>query len=75
MVVEYTREILKDTSNVYFFQGDARQPEELLNRPEVQKILAGRRKVAFVLWGVTGFLTDEDIAQCRKLPLRLGGSW
>lgn len=61
IVVEYTREILKDTPNVHFFQGDAGHPEELLNRPEVQKILAGRKKVAFVLWGVAGFLSDEKI--------------
>jgi hypothetical protein len=60
IVVEYTREILKDTPDVYFFQGDARHPEELLNRPEVEKILAGRRKVAFILWGITIFLPDEE---------------
>ena len=66
IVVEYTRDILKNTSNVYFFQGDARDPEELLNRPEVQKILGGRRKVAFVFWGVTGFLADEEISRPMK---------
>src|SRR3954465_2141329 len=32
MVVEYSREILANTSNIYFFQADARRPEELLNR-------------------------------------------
>lgn len=61
VVVEYAHEILQNTPNVYFFQGDARKPEELLKRPEVEKILAGRRKVAFVLWGVTTFLSDEEI--------------
>src|SRR5450759_1743667 len=61
VVVEYTREILKDTSDVYFFQSDAGRPEELLNRPEVQKILGDRKKVAFVIWGVAGFMADEDI--------------
>jgi hypothetical protein len=60
IVVEYTRDILKDVPDVYFFQGDARHPEQLLNRPEVEKILAGRRKVAFVFWGVTVFLPDEE---------------
>ncbi len=62
IVVEYTREILKDTSDVYFFQSDARHPEELLNRPEVEKILAGRRRVAFVYWGVSAFIEDKDIS-------------
>ncbi len=62
VVVEYARDILKDTPDVYFFQADARKPEELLNRPEVEKILGGRRKVAFVFWGITTFLPDEDIS-------------
>lgn len=64
VVVEYARDILKDdaSSNVYFFQGDARQPEELLSRPEVEQILAGRRKVGFVYWGVSVFLSDEAIS-------------
>jgi hypothetical protein len=66
VVVEYTHEILKDTPNTHFFQSDARRPEDLLNRPEVQKILGGRRKVAFVLWGVSLFLKDEDISHLAK---------
>ena len=45
VVVEYTREILKGASDVYFFQGDARRPEELLNRPEVERILAAGGKL------------------------------
>jgi SAM-dependent methyltransferase len=66
IIVEYTREILKDTPNVYFFQGDARHPEELLGRPEIGKILNGRRKVAFVFWGVSAFLNDADIANAMQ---------
>ena len=62
VVAEYSHEILKDTTNVYFFQADARHPEEFLKRPEVEKILGGRRKVAFVFWGVAVFLKDEEIA-------------
>ncbi len=67
IVVEYTRDILKDTRDVYFFQSDARRPEELLNRPEVVKILAGRRKVAFVMWGISIFLDDQDIVHAAKI--------
>ena len=66
VVVEYTHEILKSTPDTYFFQSDATRPEELLNRPEVQKILNGRRKIAFVLWGVSMFLSDEGIAHTVK---------
>jgi hypothetical protein len=61
VVVEYAHEILAGTPNVYFFHADARHPEELLGRPEVQQILNGRRDVALVCWGVTGFLADEEI--------------
>lgn len=66
IVVEYTRDILKDTSDVYFFQSDARRPEELLERPEVVKILKGRRKVAFVYWGVSAFIEDKDITHMAQ---------
>jgi hypothetical protein len=62
VVVEYGRDILKDVPNVYFFQGDARRPDELLERPEVQKILAGRRDVALVYWGVAAYIKDEELA-------------
>ena len=66
VVVEYARDILKDTANTYFFESDARTPEKLLNRPEVEKLLAGRRKVAFVIWGVSLFLTQEEISRTAK---------
>src|ERR1041384_1318361 len=62
VVVEYGREILADTSNIYFFQADARRPDELLNRPEVQEILGGRRDVALVYWGICMFLSDDDLS-------------
>jgi hypothetical protein len=62
VVVEYAHDILGDIPNVYFFEANAAEPEALLNRPEVQEILAGRRKVGFALWGVSAFLTDETIA-------------
>ncbi len=62
IIVEYAHEILQGVPNVYFFQADARRPEELLNYPEVQKILGGRKDVALVLWGIAAYLTDEDLA-------------
>jgi hypothetical protein len=61
VVVEYAREILADTPDIYFFEADARRPEELLNRPEVEEILGGERDVALIYWGISAFLTDEEI--------------
>jgi hypothetical protein len=66
VVAEYSHELLKNTTNVYFFDADARHPEELLHRPEVEKILGTRRKVAFVFWGVAVFLKDEEIAPAMR---------
>jgi hypothetical protein len=68
VVVEYAREILTDTPNAHFFLADARRPEELLNRPEVLGILGDNRDVAFIYWGVSVFLTDDEILHAaRKL--------
>lgn len=61
--VEYAREILADTPNVYYFQADCRYPAEFLNRPEIQEILNGKRRVAFVYWGISMYLSDPEIQQ------------
>ena len=65
IVVEYANDILaeQNLSNVYAFKADARHPEELLERPEVEQVLAGRRRVGFVLWGVAMFLDDASLAR------------
>jgi len=62
IVVEYGREIVKGMPNVHYFHADARHPEELLNRPEVNEILKGRRDVALITWGLAAFIGDEDIS-------------
>ncbi len=66
VTVEYARNIIEDTPNVYYFEADAGEPEKLLERPDVQKILNGRKDVAFVYWGVSGFLTDEELAHASN---------
>jgi hypothetical protein len=66
VIVEYAHEILENIPNIYFFHGDTARPEELLSRPEIQKILAGRKKVAFVIWGVSQFLSDEGLVDAIK---------
>ena len=65
-VVAYAREIIKDVPDVYFFENDVTRPVELLERPEVQKILAGRRKVGIAIWGITGFLYDNELASTMQ---------
>jgi hypothetical protein len=67
VIVEYGKDILKDTPNTYIFQADARHPEELLGRPEIEQILAGRRKVAFVFWGISTFLTDDELVHAAHV--------
>ena len=66
VAIEYAQEILKDTSNARIFKSNAGHPNELLNNPDVQKMLNGRRKVAFVYWGVSGFLSDEEIRNAAR---------
>ena len=66
VVVEYARDILQNTPDVYYFEADAREPEELLNRPEVLKILGDRRRVAIAFWGVSAFLRDEEVSRSLR---------
>lgn len=60
--VAYAQEILAGSTNIYYFQADARKPEELLNHPEVLRILNGRHDVALIYWGIAGFLPDSDLS-------------
>ena len=65
--VEYGREILGDAPNVYYFQADCRHPEELLGRPEVTQILADKHHVAFVYWGISMYMRDQEIAHVARV--------
>ena len=64
--VEYGREILGSTPDVYYFQADCRDPDEFLDRPDVQKILAGKKRIAYVYWGISMYLTDPEIAHISQ---------
>lgn len=66
LVVSYGREIVNGTPHTFFFPGDARRPDLLMNHPEIQSILRGRRNAAFILWGVSAFLADEDIRNLAR---------
>jgi hypothetical protein len=61
IVVEFTRDILKDVPDAYVFESDARRPKELLENSKVQDLLAGRRDIGFILWGLTTFLNDQEL--------------
>ncbi len=67
VAVEYGREILGDTPNAYYFEADCRRPEELLARSEVKEILGDNRHVAFVYWGVSMYMSDDDIAHVARI--------
>lgn len=61
VVVEYAHEILAGAENTYYFLADARHPEDLLNRQEILSLVGDNRNVAFIYWGVSGFLSDGEI--------------
>jgi len=61
ITVEYAHEILGDTPNVYYFEANATQPNELLSNGKIAHLIAGQEKTAYVVWGVSGFLTDDEI--------------
>lgn len=66
VVVEYGKQILQDTPDVFFFEADARRPLELLNSAEVIQILGDNRNVGLVYWGVSLFLTDQELASAAQ---------
>ena len=67
IVVEYAKDILAHAPGIYYFQSDARHPEELLGRPEVQEIMNGRANVGLVSWGISGFLADNDLRHMAQV--------
>lgn len=73
VVVEYAREILGDTPNVSFFEADARKPAELFKRPEIERILQGRKRIAVIIWGISAFLTDQELAHTAQQLYDLTG--
>lgn len=66
VVVEFSREILGSMENVHYFQNDACHPDELLNHPEVVKILNGRRKVGICYWGFSTFQNDAELSHTMQ---------
>lgn len=73
VVVEYAREILGDTPNIYFFEADVRRPADLLSHPEVTRILDGKRDVAFIAWGIAVFLSNDELATVAQALYQWSG--
>ncbi len=73
VTIEYAREILKDVPNTYAFVANAGHPEELLESPEVQEILKGRREVAFVAWGLGTFISNVGLKQLASYTYEWSG--
>lgn len=66
VVVEYARDILGDTPDVYYFHADMRQPEQVLNQPDVQRLLSAGRKPSFVTWGIGLYLSDDELSTLAR---------
>ncbi len=66
ITVEYAHEILGDTPNVYYFKANAIRPNELFENDKITHLLTEQKKVAYVLWGVSGFLEENDIKNIMK---------
>lgn len=64
--VEYGQEILGNTPNVRYLQADCRHPAQLLDRPEVQESLKGKKKIAYIYWGISMYLTNDDISSISQ---------
>lgn len=73
-VVAHARQMLHNTPNVYYFQHDARQPRDLLEHPDVQQILGGRRDVALIYWGICWTFTDAEISTIARVLHDWSGS-
>ena len=66
LTVEYAQEILNGAKHARVFKSDAGRPDGLLDDSEVQALLNGRRKVAFVYWGVSAVLSDDELKNAAR---------
>ena len=62
VAVRQSEEILIDNANAAAIQGDVRQPESILEHPEVRRLLDFDQPVAVLLMAILLFVTDDDDA-------------
>jgi hypothetical protein len=67
VTVRHAHNILRDTPDVYYFEADARYPDQLLDSPQVTEILDGQRDIALIYWGVSSFLNDDELAHAARV--------
>jgi O-methyltransferase involved in polyketide biosynthesis len=59
-IYEHARTLLDDADNTAFVQGDLRDPDGILNHPEVRNLLDFTQPIGLMLVAVAHFLSDED---------------
>ena len=64
VAVRHGEEILGENANTAIIQADAREPQAILNHPEVSRLLDFGKPTAVLITSVLLFLTDDDEA-CR----------
>src|SRR5215218_6066853 len=62
VAVRQSEEILMDNANATVIQGDLRQPETILEHPDVQRFLDFDKPVAVLLMAILLFVTDDEDA-------------
>lgn len=60
VAVAYSREILTGNDRAGIIQEDLRQPERILNHPDVRKLLDFRQPIAVMIVAVLHFIPDSD---------------
>lgn len=61
LTVAYAREVLADTPNVIYLQGDAADPRAILDTPEVHALLGDERHVGIIYHSLAHILSDEQV--------------
>ena len=62
VAVRHGEEILRENANTAVIEGDVREPQAILNHPEVSRLLDLGKPTAVLLTSVLLFLTDDDEA-------------
>lgn len=70
VAVAHSRAILQGVPNVTAIQGDVRQPEEILNQPQVRALLDFDQPVAVMLLALLHFIVDDAEAHSSVRILR-----
>ncbi len=70
IAVAHSQEILRGNPNATIIQGDVRRPSEILEHPDVQRLLDLDRPLALFLVALLHFIPDDDVAERAVGALR-----